>query len=301
MISAENELSKQQTPFDFRSSIYSDSSFSATNQAEADIMTKICSVEGCDRDVVAKGYCNTHYHQILTTGKITHIKIIERNKYSHLTECRVDGCNINRTIRNGYCTRHYVQLRQYGKILERTMRDLNKIILHGDYAEIELYNRKSEPIAYTKIDLEDVDKVKKYKWGSCKGYIGTTGRVYLSRFLMGLDRYKGYGDIEVDHINRNPLDNRKYNLRIVSHAENCNNRCTKKGICKVEWCNKKHSGLGYCTNHYRQFKKYGKIFPKDYKRPVRLCNLPNCNSKHKGLGFCNKHYKQIRIHGEVVS
>jgi hypothetical protein len=41
--------------------------------------------------------------------------------------------------------------------------------------------------------------------------------------------FEGKGQIEtVDHINRNPLDNRKKNLRIISQSEQCLNQKTKE-------------------------------------------------------------------------
>jgi len=49
----------------------------------------------------------------------------------------------------------------------------------------------------------------------------------LHRFIMGLRRHDGK---IVDHVNRNGLDNRRENLRIVSNYENCcNRRATRQG------------------------------------------------------------------------
>jgi HNH endonuclease len=55
------------------------------------------------------------------------------------------------------------------------------------------------------------------------GYAARRIRVKKQRFYIFmhhviLPRIKGH---EIDHINRNTLDNRKENLRYVTHAQNC--------------------------------------------------------------------------------
>ena len=50
-------------------------------------------------------------------------------------------------------------------------------------------------------------------------------KLYLHREIMGLGQARdGDPDVVVDHINRDPRDNRRANLRMVSRAENNQNR-----------------------------------------------------------------------------
>lgn len=185
----------------------------------------ICSVEDCNKKHEAKGYCKGHYQQFIKYGKIINKKLLEYEDFSHLTECIIDGCH-SKIDKTCYCGKHYRQFSRYGGILERTIFDPNKIIIHENYAEIEIYNNKCKPIAYAQIDLEDVEKVKKYKWGIGKdGYV-LNGNPHLpiSDYLMN---FNGNHKIMIDHIDRNPLNNRKYNLRIATAQENCLNRGKK--------------------------------------------------------------------------
>ena len=76
------------------------------------------------------------------------------------------------------------------------------------------------------IDKEDVEKIKKYRWRLDKntGYIYSdffSKKIYLHRFIM--DIHTDTSGLVIDHINRDKRDNRKQNLRIVTHAENLRN------------------------------------------------------------------------------
>jgi hypothetical protein len=98
------------------------------------------------------------------------------------------------------------------------------------------------------VDDEDYLKVADMKWhvmGSghvCNTkYVRGSGRknqksvhMYLHRFIMDAPKGK-----VVDHINRNPLDNRRSNLRICDQSTNIYNSGTfsnnKSGIRGVAW------------------------------------------------------------------
>lgn len=76
------------------------------------------------------------------------------------------------------------------------------------------------------VDDEDFDRVSEWTWylHNHGGYAATTKyRVNRVRWLMHrliLNAPKG---VEVDHINGNPLDNRKENLRLCERRENARN------------------------------------------------------------------------------
>lgn len=77
------------------------------------------------------------------------------------------------------------------------------------------------------IDEEDRDRVMRHSWSVNKlGYVSSS-KGSLHRFIMQCEK----GDAKiVDHINHNPLDNRKKNLRLVTASQsNINRRAQKNG------------------------------------------------------------------------
>ena len=117
----------------------------------------------------------------------------------------------------------------------------------------------------TIVDDKDFYIVKKYKWHaenhleSIRVYGWVDGKsVTLSNLL--LNPQKG---MEVDHINGNPLDNRRENLRVCTHAENMFNKKIYKnnssGIKGIYFDNRKNR---WCAQLIKNNKK---VFRKTYK------------------------------------
>lgn len=119
----------------------------------------------------------------------------------------------------------------------------NKIIMNNDTLLIVLKSKKYGDKECV-IDIEDYNKIKIYRWGVYKNkkrsnfYCIARDKdkkrttIKIHRLLLSVKKGK-----EVDHINRNGLDNRKCNLRICNTSENCCNReysrksnCNFKGV-----------------------------------------------------------------------
>lgn len=102
----------------------------------------------------------------------------------------------------------------------------NRYELRGDVAIIFVKHKDS--IVEIIIDVDDLVRVDDFPntWHISSGYV--TGYYYHRRRHGGLIKLHRLlvaapDDKVVDHINRNPLDNRKCNLRICTRAENNQN------------------------------------------------------------------------------
>lgn len=154
-----------------------------------------------------------------------------------MKKCEICGRETERIHRlKGYtlCSKHMHQYYNYGKFLDnnpRTTNDLNEYRIENDIVIFNLYDGySSEKIGEFFIDFEDIEKVKYHKWRLCHSHVVTglpakgTQRD-LSWVILDLDnREEENCDKVVDHINGNPLDNRKSNLRICSQSENVLNK-----------------------------------------------------------------------------
>lgn len=146
-----------------------------------------------------------------------------------MDKCKCEWCSRKpNKSGNGYCRVHYDQMRKYGHILDiRTGNAPSEVVTSEQVAYIIIRDKRGNEIERAIIDVDDVDKVNGKRWtDNGHGYVRTfkgTTPVYLHRLIM--DAPDGY---DVDHVNRNRLDNRRSNLRVVSHIENANNRnCAK--------------------------------------------------------------------------
>lgn len=136
-----------------------------------------------------------------------------------------------------YCKKHYMQYSRHGKCFERTIRDPNDYEVSGDVAKIFMYDNHGNRTGTAIVDSEDLDRCLQYKWRIQKrrhtDYARTRSKenknLLLHRLVTGYE-----GNLDIDHINGNGLDNRKENLRICSRSRNMlNQRKRTVGIYKV--------------------------------------------------------------------
>ena len=98
--------------------------------------------------------------------------------------------------------------------------------------KIILKNRDKEIVAYAIVDDEDFEWLSKWRWCKYHGYAARGIRKKLNRkhktVSMAVEimkKHNLYNETkEIDHINRNKLDNQKHNLRVATRLQNNINR-----------------------------------------------------------------------------
>lgn len=101
------------------------------------------------------------------------------------------------------------------------------------YRLIPLMGRNGRCRGMTLVDIEDYDAARGHRWHLSTGYAvrlektdGYAVAMPLHRLILGLDPSN---PLHTDHINRDRLDNRRENLRAVTHAENMRNKPSANG------------------------------------------------------------------------
>lgn len=106
--------------------------------------------------------------------------------------------------------------------ISKRSKKYNQYEINGDV--VTMYASNGTPFIF---DTEDLDKVKNIAWYTTdRNYVNSYSnkKLYiLHRLIMDAPK-----DMVVDHINGNPLDNRKCNLRICTDAENHRNHKVSK-------------------------------------------------------------------------
>jgi hypothetical protein len=144
-------------------------------------------------------------------------------------------------------------LAKNNKLIELELENINKIkqipILKNKNNEciIEIFNNKKEKICETIVDEDIYYDLIRYKWNCKDNYIRNFKKGFLHRYIMNYE-----GKDFIDHINNNPLDNRKKNLRIVTVKQNNMNKQSKInssskyiGVCWNKSKNKWTSSINY--------------------------------------------------------
>jgi hypothetical protein len=107
---------------------------------------------------------------------------------------------------------------------------------------------KGEIVSHVEVDSVDHLWAKEFRWHLANGYAARGQRrgadrkpyrIFMHREIMGMKLAPR--DELVDHIDRDPMNNRRSNLRRVTYAENCQNRSSYEGSTS------KYSGVSWFT------------------------------------------------------
>lgn len=111
---------------------------------------------------------------------------------------------------------------------------------------------------FTQVDDKDYQVLKDFKWAITKRYVYKTkpfqlkGEKRMHRIIM-----KAQKGQEVDHIDGNPLNNQRSNLRLCSKAQNRANRKlnanNKSGYKGVSWHIPTQKWLAHIKHNYKTY------------------------------------------------
>ena len=125
----------------------------------------------------------------------------------------------------------------------------NKYDLTGPYG-IGFCNNTGMPFYF---DLDDYEKIKNYGWYEFRVDSYSTVRAYIPELHKKVSLGQFIGGSWRDHKNRNPLDNRKENLREVAPRENAINRTKQcnntSGFVGVYWHKKNNKWMAAIKLH----------------------------------------------------
>ncbi|MBR3739488.1 MAG: HNH endonuclease [Clostridia bacterium] len=158
-------------------------------------------------------------------------------------------CKIKKINGFYYCPKHLTRHYRGQSMDRQSIYDQNEYVVMPDHAEIILRDRYCKELCRAIIDIEDIDKCKQYKWHVRKSHsvmyviasLPNNKKIHLHRLILEYD-----GVLPVDHINRNPLDNRKNNLRVVTHGQNAANN-GKAGVSQL----KNGKWIASCMRNYK--------------------------------------------------
>lgn len=118
------------------------------------------------------------------------------------------------------CLKHYKRLRKGKDPYSPSKRDVRRAIIEGDIAKIPLGVGGHQ--GYTVVDKEFA-WLAEFKWAKVHGYALRDPKAYkpcrMHHLILGVA-----DDLVTDHKNRDRLDNRKANLRLVTRGENNQNK-----------------------------------------------------------------------------
>ena len=156
-------------------------------------------------------------------GRLTVLELDKNKSTSKTTQwkCKCDCGNI---LTVSSCHLISGHTKSCGCYRKDTINKSNRIEFDTSLGCLRVYFNNSNE--YFLCDTEDRDIVEKYCWHNNNGYAvggdrGNNKSIRAHRAIMS--KYENIDNFVIDHINHNKLDNRKFNLRKCTNAENQRN------------------------------------------------------------------------------
>lgn len=156
-------------------------------------------------------------------GKYGYSKVNYKNNTTKVTITCPEHGDFNQSpkshLRGHGCRKCAIKNQGVSKSNNTLKKKMEGIIQPKEYKLIPLTQGK-----FAKVDNEDFDRVKNINWRYSNGYARSGKSTFMHRFILGVT-----GDIKIDHIFHDTIDNRKSQLRIASTLENNRNQKIRKG------------------------------------------------------------------------
>lgn len=173
---------------------------------------RTCTVDDCDNDKLARGYCRKHYEAWRKTGSPTG-RITKRSKAK--VECLAVGCN-DYSHCLGYCRIHYQRFKKHGDPFV-----VKNIVVRRSGEGKEWH---SSPVGYI------------VRYEPTNQNAGPNGQVYQHRHVMSqiIGRPLRKGE-NVHHKNGNRKDNSPENLELWVSGQPSGQRIQDVARWAIEW------------------------------------------------------------------
>lgn len=167
------------------------------------MIDRTCSVAGCQRSVLARGWCSLHYNRQLTTGDLgidRPARIVNPRTADGL--CSIDGCE-KPFFSRGWCSAHYSRWRRYG--------DLNNAGVRGNApsgtkwcprcrrykSTDEFYLSRSTPCGFQSQCKRCIRKTRQERRAAGKDVIAEAAASRKRRALQHGARFERYSSQEI--------------------------------------------------------------------------------------------------------
>lgn len=119
-------------------------------------------------------------------------------------------------------------------LISKLQKSKNLLRFQNYYFEMQCFDPMGKEY-FIKIDYQDLDIVSKFRWKvdlKAGSYVSITGTINKKTVCQSRMILNPKMEMFVDHINGDPTDNRRSNLREVTHQQNMQNR---KSLVNRKW------------------------------------------------------------------